>query len=337
MDLEKVSTPDTSTIEGLAKFLDVPKSKTAKAVFLIATLLEENVEVERLVFAIIRGDMELNETKLANTVKALDLRPAVEEEILAVGAVPGYASPIGINNVIVVVDDLVTVSSNLVAGANEKDFHYKNVNFERDYQADFIADIATVEDGYACNVCGNELYTSRGVEVGNIFKLGTKYTDALGATFLDKDGKRQKIIMGSYGIGSGRLLQSIAEEHNDDYGLIWPITIAPFHVHIVMLKGGEEKAEELYSSLIDAGLEVLLDDRNDSPGVKFNDADLIGIPIRVTVSKRAVQENTIEVKLRSEAEKQVVNWDDAVGSITEQKNNLENEIRTKVVEVPFGE
>jgi prolyl-tRNA synthetase len=335
LELEKVSTPDTSTIEDLAILLNVPKAKTAKAVFLIATVLEENVEVEKLVFAIVRGDMELNETKLANAVKALDLRPALEEEIEAVGAVPGYASPIGIKGAVVIVDELVVESPNLVAGANDAGFHYKNVNYQRDFEADIVTDIVAVEDGFACQVCGTELYTSRGVEVGNIFKLGTKYTDSLGATFLDKDGKRQKVIMGSYGIGSGRLLQSIAEEYNDEHGLMWPISVAPFHVHIVSLKGGEEKAEELYGALMEAGLEVILDDRKDSPGVKFNDADLIGIPIRVTVSKRAETENTIEVKLRNEEEKQVVNWEDAISYIISQKEYLEQDIISKIVEVTF--
>ena len=335
LELEKVSTPDAKTIEDLANLLEVKKSETAKAVFLIATILEENVEVDKLIFAIVRGDMELNETKLANKVKALELRPALEDEIEAVGAVPGFASPIGINGAIVVVDDLITRSPNLVAGANEVDFHYKNVNYERDFEADIVADISAVEDGFACHECGSELHTSRGVEVGNIFKLGTKYTDALGASFLDKNGKRQQIIMGSYGIGVGRLFQSVAEQHNDDYGLIWPISIAPYHVHIVTLRGGDEKANELYALLTEKGIEVILDDRNDSPGVKFNDADLIGIPIRVTVSKRAESEGTIEVKLRKEADKQVVNWDDAIDYILKQKSQLESEIEEQIVEVEF--
>lgn len=336
-ELEKVETPGTKTIEDLAKFLEIPESRTAKAVFMVATITEGSEDVEKLVFAIVRGDMDLNETKLANAIKAKELRPALDEEIEAVGAVPGYASPVGIDGILVVVDDLVEKSANLVAGANEENYHLKNVNFGRDYSADVIEDIVTADEGSGCPNCGEEMHTSRGIEVGNIFKLGTKYTDALGATYQDKDGDEKPIIMGSYGIGSGRLLQSVVEEHNDEHGIIWPISVAPYHVHMVALRGGFEKAEELYQAMQAEGLEVLFDDRDETPGVKFNDADLIGIPIRVTVSERGLKNDSVEVKLRKESERSSVSVGEALAHLLKVKEELEAEILATVVEVPFEE
>lgn len=333
--IEEVDTPDVSTIEDLAAFLGIPKSKTAKAVFMVGTFTEDQKDLERMIFAVVRGDMELNETKLANAVKAKELRPAHDEEIEEIGAVPGFASPIGIKDVLVVVDDLIPISTNLVAGANKQDTHLKNVNYGRDYQASVVADIVSAEEGYACVRCGSELHEARGVEVGNIFKLGTKYTEALGATFLDKDGKSQPVIMGSYGIGSGRLLACIAEEYNDDGGLVWPITTAPYHVHLVSLKGVEQEAEKIYNDLLDSGLEVLYDDRNESPGVKFNDADLIGIPIRVTVGSKSLSQGMVEVKVRKEADRSQVPLESLVQEVITIKQSLEKEIQDMVVEVPF--
>ncbi|MDH5507512.1 MAG: proline--tRNA ligase, partial [Anaerolineae bacterium] len=298
LPMEKVATPDVSTIDALASFLNVPAAKTAKAVFMIATITEGQQDVQKFVFAVVRGDMDLNETKLLNALKAKELRPAHEEEIIAVGAVPGYASPIGLKEVLVVVDDSIPASPNLVAGANQAGFHMRNVNFDRDYKASIITDIAAAQEGDSCPKCAADMRVSRGVEIGNIFKLGTKYTQALGANFLDKNGKSRPVIMGSYGIGSGRLLACIAEEHNDEHGLSWPITVAPFHIHLVSLRGGEESADQLYAELLTHGLEVLYDERDDSPGVKFNDADLFGIPIRLTVSKRSLEQGGVELKLR---------------------------------------
>jgi len=334
---EKVATPGITTIEDLAKFLDVPKAKTAKAVFLVATITEGQEDVERFVFAVVRGDMEVNETKLANAVKAKALRPAEDEEIVAVGAVPGYASPMGLKDVLVVIDEAVAESPNLVAGANEEGFHMLNVNYRRDYQAEIVTDIALAEEGFACPECGVPMSTSRGIEVGNIFKLGTRYSDALGCTFLDANGKTKPVVMGSYGIGSGRLLASIAEEHHDEHGLIWPITVAPYHVYLVALKGGEEAANRLYQELSAAGIEVLYDDRDETPGVKFNDADLIGIPIRVTVSERSLKAQGVELKLRHEQERQTIPLDQAVEKVRQVIADLEAEIAKKVVEVPFEE
>ena len=331
--LEKVATPGTKTIEDLANFLGIPQSKTAKAVFMVATVTEGEEDVQKFVFAVVRGDMDLNETKLANAVKAKELRPAHEEEIRAIGAEPGYGSPIGIqrDQVIVVVDDLVTKSPNLVAGANEEGYHFVNVNYGRDFTADIVADIVAAADGYACPECGAPLRTVRGVEVGNIFKLGTRYSAAMGALFQDKDGTRKPVIMGSYGIGVGRLMASIVEEHHDEYGIIWPITVAPYQVHIVALKGGFEVAETLYQALQEAGVEVLYDDRTEpSPGEKFNDADLIGIPLRLTVGGRSLKKGGVELKRRSEKDVHLVPVDEVVARVQEEIRAMTEVIMAKV-------
>ena len=338
LPLEKVATPEAKTIEALANFLDVHESKTAKAVFLMATVTEGKEDVEKFVFAIVRGDMDLNETKLTNATNAKALRSATEAEIIVVGAVPGYASPVGLrNNVIVVVDDLIAHSPNLVAGANEEGYHLRNVNYGRDYEADVVTDIVSAEEGYACPNCGSPVQTSRGVETGNIFQLGTRYSDDdnLGCTFLDKDGNVKPVIMGSYGIGSGRLLACIAEEHNDEHGLIWPITVAPYQVHLIVLKGAEYAANVIYEQLLDAGVEVLYDDRDESAGIKFNDADLIGIPLRITVGKRGLERGEVELKHRSEAARRLVPIDEVVQVVQEEIVSLEAAIMEKVVVVPY--
>lgn len=333
--LEKVATPHVATIEALADFLKVPKSKTAKAVFMTAKFKDGEKESEKLVFAVVRGDMDVNETKLANVIKSVELRPAHDEEIKAIGAVAGYASPIGLKGALVVVDDLVPDSANLVAGANEEGFHYTGVNYGRDWQADIVADIVVADDGHACPRCGSPLRSSRGVEVGNIFKLGTRYTAALGANYLDVNGKQQPIVMGSYGIGSGRMLACAAEEHHDDKGLMLPITIAPFEVHLLSLRGGEDGAKKLYQDLQMAGLDVLYDDRDETPGVKFNDADLIGLPIRLTVSERSLKEGGVELKLRHEAEKRIVPQSEVVQEVVRIAGELVAAVMANVVEIPF--
>jgi prolyl-tRNA synthetase len=336
LPLQKVATPHCATIDDLAKFLGVPKSRTAKAVFMMATIAEGNRDIERFVFAVVRGDMDVNETKLANAVKAKDLRPAREDEIRAVGASPGYASPIGIKDAVFVVDDLITQSPNLVAGANEEGYHLLNVNYGRDYQATIVCDLAVAGEGDACPNCGKAMRTSRGVEVGNIFKLGTRYSDALGARFLDKDGQMKPIIMGSYGIGSGRLLACVAEEHHDEYGLILPITVAPYQVHLVALAGGTEQAEALYAQLQAAGVEVLFDDRDATPGVKFNDADLIGLPLRVTVSERSLKAGGAEFKRRTSQARVIVPLGETVARVRAEIAALREKIAARVVEVEFS-
>ena len=348
LPLEKIATPGTKTIEDLANFLGISRSQTAKAVFLTATFVEGTKaglqDYQRLVFAIVRGDMELNETKLANALKSIDLRPAHEEEIKSLGASPGYASPVGLDFkqnkgllgwVIVVVDDLIPGSANLVAGANEDGYHYLNVNYGRDYTADIVADLVNAEDGFVCVECGSPLRTSRGVEVGNIFQLGTRYTDDLEAKFVDKDGQLKPVIMGSYGIGVGRLLACIAEEHNDENGLIWPITVAPYQVHIVSLKDADYAASVIYDQLTQAGVEALYDDRDESAGVKFNDADLIGIPLRITCGKRGLERGEVELKRRTDAEKRNVPIDEIVEVIQAEIAALKAEIMVKVKPVVY--
>ncbi|MGW8250539.1 MAG: proline--tRNA ligase, partial [Anaerolineales bacterium] len=340
LPMEKVATPQVKTIEALAEFLDIPQAKTAKAVFMVAEVPEGKSASEKFIFAVVRGDMEVNETKLANAVKARALRPATEDEIRAVGAVPGYASPLALKDTLVVVDDLVPSSPNLVAGANLEGYHMRNVNYGRDYQAYIVTDITLAREGDACPECGAGLRTVRGVEVGNIFKLGTRYSDALGAYFLDADGEQKPVIMGSYGIGSGRLMACIAEEHHDEHGLIWPVTVAPFQVHLVALagRGSDETqtaAEQIYEQLQQAGIEVLYDDREESPGVKFNDADLIGIPLRLTVSERARKQGGVELKRRDQEVKEIVTIDELISFVLGKIRQLEAEVAAKVVEVEF--
>jgi prolyl-tRNA synthetase len=291
--------------------------------------------------------MELNETKLANAVAARELRPATEEQIRAVGAVPGFASPLGLAgtqhaaSMQIVVDDSIPASPNLVAGANEADFHLLNTNYGRDYQADIVTDLAAADEGHACPECGQPVHVSRGVEVGNIFKLGTRYSDALGCTYLDRDGQAKPVIMGSYGIGVGRLLACVAEVHHDEHGLIWPLSIAPYPVHLVLLRGkgspqAEQTAERLYAELQAAGIEVLYDDRDESPGVKFNDADLIGMPLRLTVSERALAQGGIEMKLRSQAEKSILPLETAVAGVRTELDRLQRELDARVVPVEYN-
>ncbi|MFQ5795671.1 MAG: proline--tRNA ligase [Candidatus Bipolaricaulia bacterium] len=337
--IQKVETPDTTTIEVLADFLEIPKSKTAKAVFMTATIAEGDEDIEKLVLALVRGDMDVDETKLANAVRAKALRPAHDDEIRAVGAEPGYGSPIGLRDVIMVVDDIIPDSPNLVAGANEEGYHLQNVNCGRDFQADIVCDIAAADDGDGCPHCNSPMRASRGVEVGNIFKLGTRYSDAMGCTFLDRDGQEKPIIMGSYGIGTGRLLACIAEEHHDEYGLLWPVTVAPYHVHLVALISERDEAHDvanrLYENLQAEGIEVLYDDRNEKAGVKFMDADLIGLPLRLTVSDRSLGQGGVEFKLRTQKEKTIVPLEETVSRIRSEISALEDEIAAGVVEVRF--
>lgn len=335
LPVEKVATPETKTIAALAEYLGIDKARTAKAVFLVATVMDGQQRVDRLVFAVVRGDMELNETKLANVVGAKALRPALEAEISAIGAAPGYASPIGLQDVLVVVDDAVAASPNLVAGANELGYHLRNVNYGRDYEADIVADLASAYEGAGCPQCGKPLSMQRGVEVGNIFKLGDHFSTALDARFVDEAGMSRPVVMGSYGIGVGRLVACIAERCHDDYGLIWPATVAPFDVHLVALRGGFEGATELYDELRAAGLDVLYDDRDASPGVKFNDADLIGLPVRLTVGQRSLDQGGVEMKLRHEAERTLVSRAQVVATVQETLGKLVAALYDSIVEMTY--
>lgn len=323
--LEEVATPGASTIAELAEFLNIPRSRTAKAVFLLGSNPGDEAE-ERLVFAVVRGDMEVNESKLTNATRLSHFEPAPDKVLKDHGIVPGYASPAVDGDFILVVDDLIARSPNLVAGANREGFHARNLNYGRDYEADLVADIVNAGAGDPCPECGDALEARRGIEVGNIFKLGTKYSQALGATFVDESGAERPIVMGSYGIGSGRLLASIAQEHHDENGLIWPISVSPYQVHIVQLRGGEDQAEEVYQQLVHSGLEVLYDDRDESPGVKFADADLIGVPIRVTVSKRSLEAGGAEISLRGSGEQEIVPLEELAPVLLSRVSDLEGEL-----------
>ncbi len=333
--ITKVATPGITTIEALADFLDIPEAKTAKAVFMVATVTEGDL----FVFAVVRGDCAVNETKLANIVHAKDLRPATEAEIRAIGAEPGYGSPIGVHDCVIIVDEAVAASPNLVAGANEVGYHLVNVNINRDFTPDRVADITAAGDGDACPECGHPMRAERGVEVGNIFKLGTRYSSAMGATYADENGKEHPVVMGSYGIGIGRALACVAEAHNDDFGLIWPISVAPYHVHLVVLgpEASEARvvADQLHEDLVAAGIEVLYDDRDRSPGIKFNDADLIGLPLRITVARRGLAKGSVEFKLRREKERDFVPLSEAIAEIRTRLDALLAEIAATVVDVPF--
>lgn len=346
--VQKVHTPGCKSIEDLANFLGVPKSKTAKAVFFIATVLQGEVVEQRFVFALIRGDMEINESKLATVIGARDLRSATEEEIRAVGATPGFASPIGLCSESVlqgaqraglplqlIVDDSIPSSPNLAAGANDEDYHLLNVNYGRDYQADLVADIALAAEEYPCAQCGSPLRAERGVAVGCGHALGVRYSQAFGNVFLDRDGREKPVVMACYRIDVTRLLACIAEEYHDEYGFCWPATVAPYALHLVLLRGKgtqqpEIVAERLYRALQAAGLETVYDDREESPGVKFNDADLIGLPIRLTVSERALAQGGVEMKLRHRVEKRLIPLESVVNEVRFILDSLQAEVEARV-------
>ena len=330
--IKKVFTPNCKTIEGLAEYLSIPTHKTAKALFIIATILKGTEKHEQFVIAIVRGDMEVNETKLLNELNALDIRPAIESEIRAVGAIPGYASPVGLNDVFTIVDELIPLSSNLVSGANIEDYHLLNVNFGRDYPADIIADITVAHDKDFCTECHHPLRTKRAIEVGKSFKLGTHFSESRGCNYIDTQGHINPIVMGSYEIGTERLLACIAEEHHDEHGLIWPITVSPYLIHLISLPWkssapsdiGLKMADELYQRFQEAQIECLYDDREESPGVKFNDADLIGNPIRLTISERSIKNGGIEFKRRDLPEKTIISYENIIPAIHDEINHLES-------------
>ncbi|MBN2084827.1 MAG: proline--tRNA ligase [Anaerolineales bacterium] len=321
LPVEKVATPGITSIEDLTAFLKISAAQTAKAVFFTAAVAGEKGTVEKLVFAVIRGDLEVNETKLANAVQAVEMRPARDEEIRATGAVPGFASPVGVRGALVIADESIASATNLTAGANAEGFHQRNVNCGRDYQPDAVADIAAARDGDGCPECGAPMLARRGVEMGNIFQLGTRYSEPMDCHYLDRDGKRRPVWMGSYGIGVGRLMGCIAEEHHDEHGLIWPPAIAPFQVSLVGL-GCEEEAARVYRMLAEAGVEVFFDDRNERAGVKFTDADLMGFPLRLTVSERSIREGGGELKLRTSPEKRILAWENIIGEVKRRLDAL---------------
>jgi len=282
------------------------------------------------VLVVVRGDLEINEVKLANTlyhegVNAADLHLATAEELEKAGIVAGYTSPLHKDeHVLIVADPSLKLGNNFVAGANRIDYHFKNVNYPRDFRVDVWVDIASAYNGSTCVRCGGTLLAVRGSEVGHIFKLGTKYSELFDATFLDAEGVAHPMLMGCYGIGVGRIMATAVEQSHDEKGIIWPFSIAPYHVALVGLDLEKEEnrqaAEQLYADLNRAGVEVLYDDRSETAGVKFNDADLIGLPIRAVVSKRSLKNGGIELKLRSQKESRIV-------SLAAVVQVIQNEIR----------
>ena len=316
--VEEVATPGQKTIDDLVEFLGVPHYKTLKAVFYAAN--------KEPVFVAIRGDLDVNETKLRNALGGAEVRLMDDKEVEAVGLVAGSASPVGLKErakrpVRIVADDSVLASHNLVGGANKPDVHLRNVNYGRDWEADTVADISLAREGDPCPQCDQgALGVRRGIEIGHIFKLGTVYADKLEATFLDQEGKQRPAVMGCYGIGVDRLLGTIIEANHDDRGIVWPAEIAPFAVHLVALNPDRSEvrlaADLLYDELLLRGVEVLYDDREESPGVKFADADLLGMPLRVTVSPRTLEKASVELKRRTEKETMLVPAEDALEKIT---------------------
>lgn len=302
LPVEEILTPNIKTIEEVANFVGVAPYQTLKAVFYSAD--------GELIFVVIRGDLEVNETKLRSLLKSSELRLATEAEVNAAGLVAGAASPVGLKVIKIIADDSITLGSNFVAGANKPDTHLKNVNYPRDFEVNIMADIATARHEDGCPKCSGKLFSSLGIEVGHVFKLGTFLSEKLGAFFLDQNGVSRPIIMGTYGIGLGRLLAATIEQNHDDKGIVWPLSIAPYQVYLCPLrledKDVAETAEKVYRDLTNQNIEVLYDDRDDSPGVKFNDADLLGIPLRLTVSPRTLQSQSIELKWRKEKQTELL-------------------------------
>ena len=333
LPMEDVHTPDTKTIEEVAKYLGITEDKTMKALLFVT--YDEEGNKDKYVAAFVRGDRELNMTKLIN---ALDIPEhaiefADEKEMSAVtGCVGGFTGPTGLHDCIIVVDSELLGQVNLVAGANKPNYHTKNVNYGRDYKADIVVDLKTLREGDACPACGKPVKTARGIEVGQVFKLGTKYSESMGAYYKDENQQEKPIVMGCYGIGVTRTLSAVVEQHHDENGIIWPISVAPYHCIIMLINPKDdvqkELAESIYNSLQGMGVEALLDDRAERPGVKFKDADLLGIPIRITVGKLA-GEGQVEYKLRRDENKTVLSAEEAVAAAS-QIVSLESDGRISV-------
>jgi prolyl-tRNA synthetase len=295
LPLEEIATPGQKTIDDLAAFLRIPPARTLKAVFMQAD--------GEPIFVAIRGDMSVNEIKLRNALHAADVGPLDEEAVRRRGLVAGSAGPVGLTGIRIVADDALLDAPNLVTGANQPDAHVKNATLGENWTAEIVADVALAREGDGCPVCGAPFQTRRGIELGHIFKLGTMYTEAMHARFLDADGVERPSIMGCYGIGISRLLAAVIEANHDEKGIVWPAALAPFAVHLLALNIDKPDvraaAEGLYEQLRAAGIEALFDDREAAAGVKFNDADLLGMPLRVTVSPRNLASSAVEIVRRT--------------------------------------
>ncbi|EGT3601085.1 proline--tRNA ligase [Clostridium perfringens] len=314
MEVEKVETPAVKSIEDLAKFFECSPKKIAKTLIFQAD--------DKVVAVVLRGDREANEVKIANAIgEVIELEMASEEAVKeATGAAVGFAGPMGIKVDMLLVDQEVANMYNFIIGANETDMHLKNVNYGRDFEG-VVGDFRNVTIGEKCPECGKEITISRGTEVGHIFKLGTKYSESMGATFIDEDGKAKPFIMGCYGIGVTRTVASIIEQHNDENGIIWPLEVAPYHVSVIPanVKNEEQatKAEEIYNELRKMGVEALLDDRKERAGVKFKDSELMGIPMRITVGKM-IGEGQVEFKLRNGGEVETLSIEEVYNRVREE-------------------
>ncbi|MDT7985953.1 proline--tRNA ligase [Clostridium perfringens] len=314
MEVEKVETPAVKSIEDLAKFFECSPKKIAKTLIFQAD--------DKVVAVVLRGDREANEVKIANAIgEVIELEMASEEAVKeATGAAVGFAGPTGIKVDMLLVDQEVANMYNFIIGANETDMHLKNVNYGRDFEG-IVGDFRNVTIGEKCPECGKEITISRGTEVGHIFKLGTKYSESMGATFIDEDGKAKPFIMGCYGIGVTRTVASIIEQHNDENGIIWPLEVAPYHVSVIPanVKNEEQatKAEEIYNELRKMGVEALLDDRKERAGVKFKDSELMGIPMRITVGKM-IGEGQVEFKLRNGGEVETLSIEEVYNRVREE-------------------
>ena len=318
-EIEKVSTPGVTTIEELVDFLDLSANKMIKAIALKGD--------DEPVLALVRGDDQLNEIKLQNYLGVNELDRVEDDEFKSLfDSKAGFIGPVGLKDTRVIADRRVKKVQNGVSGANEEDYHYINVNPDRDFEVEKYIDLRIVETGEKCPRCDGILEIKSGIEVGHIFKLGTKYSESMGATYLDDNGREQPIIMGSYGIGITRMVAAAIEQSNDENGIIWPKAIAPFHVLILPLGNGQDvtdEAERLYEELRDQGIEVLLDDRNERAGVKFNDADLIGIPLRVVIGSRSLDNEVVEVRERKSGTDHEFSLNSASDDIAELLAELE--------------
>ncbi|MFR1709185.1 MAG: proline--tRNA ligase [Clostridium sp.] len=320
-ELKKIETPNVRTIEELVAFFNTSNKKFAKTLIYKAD--------DKIVGVMIRGDRNLNETKLSNALGGvMELEMADAETVLkATSAEIGFAGPIGLKVDMLLIDEEVTKMNNFIVGANDTGYHYENVNYERDFKG-IVGDYKLVAEGDLCPKCGSPINIRRGVEVGHIFKLGTKYSQSMGANYLDENGKSVPLVMGCYGIGINRTVAAIIEQHHDENGIIWPMAVAPYKV-IVMpanVKNEEQMnvAEKIYEDLKSRGIDVILDDRNERVGVKFKDSDLIGIPIRITVGKK-VGENTVEFKLRKNQDIEEIKIEEVVSRI--EKEFIENGVK----------
>lgn len=313
LEMEKVATPDSRGIYEVSEFLKVSPKKTVK-------LLMFNVD-GKIVGVVVRGDREVNEVKVANAAQVSgDIIMASNEEYTkATNCEPGFGGPVGIKVDLLLVDEEVANMYNMILGANETGYHLKNVNYGRDFEG-VVGDFRKIESGEKCPKCGSEVTIARGTEVGHIFKLGTKYSAAMNATFIDENGKNVPFVMGCYGIGVTRTMASIIEQHHDENGIIWPLSVAPYHVSVIPVNIKDEAqmkiANKLYDELRKIGVDAILDDRNERPGVKFKDSELIGIPMRVTVGKK-ITDGEVEFKLR-DGEMEVIKIEDVLEKVKSQ-------------------